>query len=415
MKKIEAGMILFLLLSLSVAEDVLMPGELWESGYIPVRGEENELFYFLVRSRDKNPEAPLIVWMNGGPGCSSVYGLFHELGPVIVDPEKLVFKKNEYSWNNHNDMLFVDQPVEVGFSTVKDDAHVCINQTCVANDFYTFLTKFLEKYPRYERRPLYMSGESYGGHYIPSIAARVVRNKNPLLNLQGIAVGNPFTSMEVQLGPYSYFLYYNKNITFFEYLQGKAATFLCQMGFKLHFEKANLTHLCEFSLGGIMKLPNPYDIRKKKDYSDMDKVLLEKLNDKAIIKLIGSKKAKVEFCNDTIYDMFEVDLATSVAPDIEYLLGEKKDVMLYFGDKDYMCNWMGGEDLVNSLEWYGRSDFLKAKVVDFKVDGISSGKYRKFGHLNYMIIYDAGHMVPMDQNKASLRMLDSFLARNFTQ
>ena len=394
---------------LAMAEDYLMPNETWDSGYITVRGEGNELFYYLVQSRDKNESAPLIIWLNGGPGCSSSYGIFTENGPWLIHPKELVFFRNEYSWNSFADMLFIDQPVQVGFSLVKKDQDLCINETCVVNDFYSFLLKFLEKHPQYEKRPLYITGESYGGHYVPSIAARLARVKNPLLNLKGIAVGNPFTSMAVQLGPYAYFLFENQNFTLNQYVIAKMSSLICQIGHYVELKPEMLTKLCDFSLGGMVDLPNDYDIREKESYDKMDEVLMKKYNDPAIRKLIHAKKDKMSLCNDTIYDLFSVDLATSMSPEVEFLLESKIDVMLYFGDKDYICNWRGGEALANSLKWQGSQGFSKTAMKEWTV----GGRYRKYDNFNFMVIYGAGHMVPMNQRKVALEMIKSFVDRRF--
>ena len=406
--KVACAVLLCVLAATVMAEDLLMPGETWESGYIPVRGEGNELFYFLVKSRDKNPQAPLVIWLNGGPGCSSGYGLFMENGPWMIHKKTLKFFNNSYSWNSFADMIFVDQPVQVGFSLVKSDNDLCINQTCVTNDFYSFMLKFLERYPQYEKRPLYITGESYGGHYIPTIGARFARSKNPKINLKGIAVGNPFTSMEVQMGVYPYYLYENKNFTTLTYVLSKVSMLLCQIGHFAKLEPTLLTSICDFSLVGMMTLPNGYDIRENSSYDKMDEVLMSKYNNTEIQKLIGAKKVNMSMCNDTIYNLFSVDLATSVSPDIEYLVDNNVDVMLYFGDKDYMCNWRGGEALVNSLNWHGTAEFLKTQMKEW-----IGGKYRKFDNFIFMVIYDAGHMVPMDQGKVSLDMIKTFIDRSF--
>ena len=410
--KVESAIILLCIFFMGVsAEEILMPGELWESGYITVRGTGNELFYYLVRSRDRSPSAPLVIWLNGGPGCSSAYGLFTELGPYMVNRTDNKFWKNEWSWNNKYDMLFVDQPVQVGFSLVKDDDSLCINQTCVVNDFYTFLLKFVEKYPQYYGRPLYVSGESYGGHYVPSISARLARVQNPALNLKGVVVGNPFTSMSAQMGAYPYYLYENKNFSTIEYVLAKAAMVTCQIGHLVGLEKVLLTQICDFSLAHLQNLPNGYDIREKADYDDT--TLIKTLNDTAVREMLGVKKKKMSLCNDTIYNLFSVDLATSVSFEIEYLISHKIDVMLYFGNKDFMCNWRGGEALVNSFQWYGNEGFSKLDLKEWFIGKKAVGKYKKYEYLNFLMVYDAGHLVPMDQPEAAYEMITRFINKSY--
>ncbi len=407
-----AGAILALLCTVS-AEDLLMPNETWETGYVPVRGSQNELFYYLVKARNKDPAAPLMVWLNGGPGCSSSYGLFIENGPYIVHPETLAFYHNQYSWNNFADMIFVDQPVQVGYSLVRGDADLCVNQTCVARDFYMFLVGFLERHPEYRARPLYLSGESYAGHYVPSIAATLHKAGNHDLNLKGIAVGNPFTSMDTQIGAYAYYLLENAKFSTFQHIIAKAASLICQIGHVVKLDPILLTQICDFSLGHMVELANMYDIRMNKSYEKMETVVENRLREPEIRKLIGARKSSLNICNDTIYDLFSVDFARSMAPHVEYLIDHNVDVMLYFGDKDFICNWRGGEALVNSLKWTGEKGFASATMKEWAPDSTASGRYRKFGALNFMVVYGAGHMVPLDQGLAALRMIKSFVAREF--
>eukprot|EP00831_Metopus_contortus_P077848 TRINITY_DN7406_c0_g1_i3.p1 TRINITY_DN7406_c0_g1~~TRINITY_DN7406_c0_g1_i3.p1 ORF type:complete len:129 (-),score=43.14 TRINITY_DN7406_c0_g1_i3:255-641(-) len=90
------------------------------------------------------------------------------------------------------------------------------------------------------------------------------------------------------------------------------------------------------------------------------------MNEPDIQKFLKVKRNKYSICNDSIYELFLADLALSTAPQIEYLISNDVDVMLYFGDKDYICNWRGGEALVNSLKWAGAEEFLKKDFVPFQ-------------------------------------------------
>ncbi len=64
------------------------------------------------------------------------------------------------------------------------------NEYQISQDFYIFLNQFLYKYPQFKKRPIFLTGESYAGHYIPAFAKMIKFYDNPDINLAGIAIGN---------------------------------------------------------------------------------------------------------------------------------------------------------------------------------------------------------------------------------
>lgn len=201
------------------------------SGYADV--EENQhIFWWFFEARNENPkDAPLTVWINGGPGSSSMIGLFQENGPCRIDADGNVVN-NPYSWSNVSNMLFIDQPVGTGFSYSKpvpayldEDSYSIVpltNTTCPANqtcatwsdpnatttpnstaaaapNFWKTLQGFMGAFPDYSRHGFHFSTESYGGHYGPIFNAYIEeQNKaiaaNPSLGhkikLESVLIGN---------------------------------------------------------------------------------------------------------------------------------------------------------------------------------------------------------------------------------
>lgn len=131
--------------------------------------------FFEARNSPKT--APLLMWLNGGPGCSSMTGLLFENGPCRVSNEGFNTTNNPYSWNTDANMLFLDQPVNVGYSYSDDGSTV--NTTPVAGlDVYAFLELFLTHFKEYSDAPFHLAAESYGGTYAPHFAAEIhARNK----------------------------------------------------------------------------------------------------------------------------------------------------------------------------------------------------------------------------------------------
>jgi len=86
------------------------------SGYLPIQGTGKDYHYLFLESQRDPSNDPLIIWFNGGPGCSSLLGFAQELGPWAMDDGTDFFFKNDYSWNNFSNVLFLESPAGVGYS-----------------------------------------------------------------------------------------------------------------------------------------------------------------------------------------------------------------------------------------------------------------------------------------------------------
>ena len=142
------------------------------AGRLPA-GPGRQYFYWLCPARTGDKAAPLLVWLNGGPGSSSMMGLFLENGPYFIDDAGSLHARNA-SWNNKFDVLYVDQPAGTGFSTAQQGAYAQ-NQEDVAEAFSAFLANFYRAYPDSRTKQLWLTGESYAGKYLPAIAAPFLR------------------------------------------------------------------------------------------------------------------------------------------------------------------------------------------------------------------------------------------------
>ncbi|ONI10326.1 hypothetical protein PRUPE_4G040800 [Prunus persica] len=170
------------------------------AGYVTVNQTNGRALFYWFYEAATNPDAkPLVLWLNGGPGCSSVgYGATQEIGPFIVDTDGHGIRFNNYSWNKEANMLFLESPVGVGFSysnTTSDYEN--LGDVFTANDAYNFLHKWFLKFPSYRTRTFYIAGESYAGKYVPELAEVIYdKNKDTSLHidLKGILLGNPETS-----------------------------------------------------------------------------------------------------------------------------------------------------------------------------------------------------------------------------
>ncbi|XP_024530915.1 serine carboxypeptidase 24 isoform X2 [Selaginella moellendorffii] len=171
------------------------------AGYVTVNQSAGRaLFYWFTQATHDPASKPLVLWLNGGPGCSSIaYGAMQELGPYRITKSGL--SHNKFSWNRVANVLFLESPAGVGFSYSNTSSDLKFpGDKNTARDSYIFLERWLERFPEYKKRDFYITGESYAGHYVPQLA-NVIYNKNkkkenPDINLKGFMVGNALLDHE---------------------------------------------------------------------------------------------------------------------------------------------------------------------------------------------------------------------------
>ncbi|XP_076912637.1 serine carboxypeptidase 1-like [Bidens hawaiensis] len=181
------------------------------SGYVTVNPDAGRaLFYYFAESPNNSSTNPLVLWLNGGPGCSSFgYGAMEELGPFRVNSDGKTLYRNDYAWNNVANVIFLESPAGVGFSYSNRSSDYTTGDKRTAKDSYMFLVNWLNRFPQYKTRDFFITGESYAGHYVPQLASLILsenkKTNQTVINLKGIAIGNAWiddaTSIE---GEYDY-------------------------------------------------------------------------------------------------------------------------------------------------------------------------------------------------------------------
>jgi len=166
------------------------------AGYLTVDKKfQDNLFFWMFESQSSPQKDPLLIWLSGGPGCSSIAAMFEENGPFKLERKgkAIQLKKNPYSWNAKANIIYLDQPVGTGMS-YSDTETFTKNQYEVSKQFYEFLKQFYKVFPEYQKNPLFITGESYAGHMIPGIANYILDQEGKPdsihVNLQGLAIGN---------------------------------------------------------------------------------------------------------------------------------------------------------------------------------------------------------------------------------
>lgn len=414
------------------------------SGYMDISGsnydkdgEDKHLFFWMFEKRGSFDEnTPFIVWLTGGPGCSSTLALLTENGPCSVNPDGETTTVNPSSWTEAAHMLWLDQPAGVGFSYGQETDS---NEAMIAEDAYWFFQAFFQAYPEYANNPLYIVGESYAGHYVPSISHRIYQGNQAIsaaenvqkstihLNYAGLAIGNGLTAPEKQYPAYPEMVYNNSHgirvVDETTYKAMKEAVPRCTQlihqcnagdGFINDFACQSAFLVCNMALTSPYQMTglNPYDIRKKcekpplcYDFSHVQK-FLNSPDTKRALHVDEKHSHAWQSCNYGINMKFHTDWMKDFSGYVAELLEAGYPALIYVGDVDFICNYIGNKAWTYDLEWSGKSAFQAAEEHEWK----STGKARTANGFTFLQVYDAGHMVPADQPENSLDMITNFVA-----
>merc|ERR1712190_61521 len=168
------------------------------SGFITVRPDSHMFFWFTPAMEVDPAQAPVAIWLQGGPGASSLFGLLELHGPIqAVGFNPTLAVPNNYTWNRQANIIYIDNPIGAGYSYSSDLSSLPTSQEDVAEDLYNFLIQWFTLFPQYQPNDFYAFGESYAGKWVPTIA-RKIDSENPTadlkINLKGVGIGDGFMS-----------------------------------------------------------------------------------------------------------------------------------------------------------------------------------------------------------------------------
>ena len=396
-------------------------------GYFAIDGtEDGHLFYMYFKNRKHDPDAPLLFWTNGGPGCSSFFGLFLENGPYrIQDDLTLCWDPN--GWDTAYNIIFVDHPLDVGFS-YGSEADKVKTEEQVAEHILQFFYAFYEKHPETKQKPLFLAGESYAGHYLPAIANRILdandKGGKMHIHLEGMALGDPWTNPSVQYRSYPVYEY--------------------EMGLIDKKTKNNILEYWKFC-DSDMKLCDPFDFAKTKAYCEIAYGFCESAMLYPIFELyptinyydirgeclvdgcynvtnlnafMNQPQVKKRFripehitwkdCNDDVLFAMYWDMATDTTLSVARLLDKGLPILIYVGDQDLICNHIGNRDWVEAMKWTLAEKWKQTAKEIWLMNGERAGEIQTQGPLTFLKIDQCGHMVPYDQPVVSLEMITTF-------
>ena len=155
--------------------------------------ETRELYFWFFPSSNPAASDEITIWLNGGPGCSSLEGLLQENGPFLWQYGTFKPFRNEWTWVNLTNMVWVEQPVGTGFSQGTPDA---TSEADVAREFIGFFKNFVDLFGLHNRK-VFIAGESYAGYYVPYIAdAMLNTNDSTYYGVDSIMIYDPSTSTD---------------------------------------------------------------------------------------------------------------------------------------------------------------------------------------------------------------------------
>ncbi|KAL3459953.1 pheromone-processing carboxypeptidase kex1 [Aspergillus heterothallicus] len=408
------------------------------AGHIEVNPDHNgHLFFWHYQNRHIANRQRTVIWLNGGPGCSSMDGALMEIGPYrLQDNETLEY--NEGSWDEFANLLFVDQPVGTGFSFVNTNSYIHELDE-MADQFVTFLEKWFAIFPEYARDDIYLAGESYAGQYIPYIA-KAIQDRNqkpggnkPAWNLRGLLIGNGWISPAEQYPAYLTYAYEeglveegSKIGNELEVLQS-----ICKSRMETGIPKVTindceevLNKLLSKTLDSNQQCLNMYDIRLRdsasscgmswppdlvdvKPYLQMPEVVLA-------LNINPDKKSGWDECAGDVSRSFRPRKSAPSVTLLPSLLESGIEILLFSGDRDLICNHVGTEHLISNMKWNGGTGFETSPGVwsprhDWTFEDEPAGFYQRARNLTYVLFYNASHMVPFDYPRRSRDMVDRFM------
>ncbi|PWN25287.1 alpha/beta-hydrolase, partial [Jaminaea rosea] len=420
------------------------------AGYLPARPDAKDdahLYFFLEKARHlgAGKKRRLMLWLNGGPGCSSFDGLMMEIGsfrPSMTIKERLEWTVPGGAWNEYTDVLFLDQPVGTGFSYTSTDGYAH-SLGSAAKDVVHFLKQFVAVFPEYGADAgcdFFIAGESYAGQYIPYTADALLADpKNPLA-LQGIAIGNGAIDPRSQAGSELDMMIesgvWKKGGR--EYNEMKPKNDVCEAEKRKLKEGEHPQEIdgCEGLLQDIIELTyqpaspssssssspgrciNIYDTRLSDTHPACGMnwpptlaptytyLAKPEVRNAFHVSATHHPEAWIECSSRVSAGLSDKSSPASVTL-LPGLLERGIKVLLFAGDQDLICNWIGVERVVQNLHWSGTTGWGSSPPPkrSWTVNGTSAGWWQETRNLTFVSVAGASHMVGFDKPLESADMI----------
>ncbi|RWR91217.1 serine carboxypeptidase 24 [Cinnamomum micranthum f. kanehirae] len=406
------------------------------SGYVKVNQKHGRsLFYWLTEASIDPATKPLILWLNGGPGCSSIaYGASEEIGPFRINKTGSKLYLNKYSWNREANILFLESPAGVGFSYSNTSSDLKDSgDERTARDALIFLLRWFERFPQYKHRDFYIAGESYAGHYVPQLAKKIHdHNKvssKPFINLKGFLVGNAVIDNQYDnIGTVTYWWSHAiisdatyQSIRSLCNFTGTSNTPACDhaINYAMNHEFGNIdqyniyTPSCampsDMSFNRSRRLKNILLRGRVYGYDPCTENYAEKyFNRLDVQRAMHANLTGIPYkwtaCSDVLIKSWK-DSQFSMLPTYKELIAAGLRIWVFSGDTDSVVPVTATRFSLNHLK-------LPVKTRWYPwYSGNEVGGWTEVYHgLTFATVRGAGHEVPLFQPKRAFRLFRSFLA-----
>ncbi|XP_021716086.1 serine carboxypeptidase-like 45 isoform X1 [Chenopodium quinoa] len=407
------------------------------AGYVTVDQKKHKsLFYYFVEAELDPSSKPLVLWLNGGPGCSSLgVGAFSENGPFR--PKGNILVKNEHSWNREANMLYLETPVGVGYSySVDITGYDAVSDAVTARDNLVFLRRWFNKFPQYKHRDLFITGESYAGHYIPQLANLMVQfnKKEKVFNLKGVALGNPVLEFATDFNSRAEYFWshglisdstykiftkacnYSRYVS--EYYRGYVSPVCSKVMRQVGMETSKFVDkydvtldVCISSVLSQSKIISPQEQNGESIDVCIEDETVSYLNQKDVQKALHARLVNVRqwtVCSNILdYELLDVEIPTITI--VGSLVKNGIPVLVYSGDQDSVIPLTGSRTLVHQLAGKLGLNTTTPYRVWFAGEQVG-GWTESYGNiLTFATVRGAAHEVPYSQPARSLVLFKSFL------
>ncbi|CAH2067361.1 unnamed protein product, partial [Iphiclides podalirius] len=384
------------------------------SGFLTVdesHGSNLFFWYFPSNNTERN-RRPWIIWLQGGPGASSLAGLFDEIGPFEYNKD-MGLKRREFSWYQEYSIVFIDNPVGAGFSFTNSKEGFARNMSMYSDHLYKAVVQLVGLFPELREAPLYVAGESYAGHYIPAFGqktleeiAKTTTGRFPYI-LKGLIMGNPILDRESVMNYTSVF--YNWGLID---AQGAMAAAQLQEQFIQAIRSGNSSAAVVLrddllnKLQDIASQPEIYNALS--DYGDFEG-FKEYVKLDAVREALHVGNIQFTFRNSTVHTCLVEDFLARMSPIMTSVLEHFK-VLVYCGQLDLTAACVpSGEWRRRSWRWAGRGRFLAAPRLPWYYGGRVAGYVKSGGGFTEALVRGAGHLAPIDKPGQVLQLVSYFI------
>eukprot|EP01065_Artemidia_motanka_P038237 TRINITY_DN47094_c0_g1_i1.p1 TRINITY_DN47094_c0_g1~~TRINITY_DN47094_c0_g1_i1.p1 ORF type:complete len:458 (+),score=166.15 TRINITY_DN47094_c0_g1_i1:59-1375(+) len=387
------------------------------AGYIQTDPQYNShLFFWHFEPRSGRKDAPLLVWLQGGPGSSSMVGLFQEHGPLQLSEESQVVPR-EVSWANDFHVMYVDNPAGTGYSFTNDTRGYATKQSDVAKGMVAFLGGFYSLYPAMRKLDLILCGESMAGKYVPSVTHGILEHNKGLapsdparIPLVAFSLGNAVVHPPAQLTIYSDWAV---NAGLLDAAQG-----VVQAQLQSNCSRTIAAQDWPAAADCFNGLPDsilaatgsswPYDLRRTQAPEQADlAAFLNRTDVRAKVNAGGHSYVGTD--SPTVYKYMYDDFGKSVLEHVDEAIAAGLRVLLYNGVMDVLVPPVSTEAYIRQLTWSGVAAFEAAARAPFKANGTVGGFRRSHGKLTHASIRNAGHLAPGDNPHGCLAMITEWV------